>query len=59
MSSEFPSPIGGIPFPHDFAPALIFTILYALVVPLALWRMIAKSSRSLVILGATIFTVER
>ena len=55
----FPSPIGGIPFPHDFAPALVFTVLYALTVPVAAWRMIAKSSGSLVILGTVIITVER
>ncbi|KAH9913855.1 uncharacterized protein B0H18DRAFT_1147056 [Fomitopsis serialis] len=61
MSSEhkFPSPIGGIPFPHDFTPALIFTILYALTVPVAVWRMIDKRSRSLSYIGTVTFSVER
>ncbi|KZT64833.1 hypothetical protein DAEQUDRAFT_769333 [Daedalea quercina L-15889] len=60
MSSfKFPSPIGGIPFPHDFTPALLFTVLYAISVPFAIYRMVNKRSRTLIILGTVIFTVER
>ncbi|KAH9834394.1 uncharacterized protein C8Q71DRAFT_859397 [Rhodofomes roseus] len=57
--NKFPSPIGGIPFPHDFAPALFFTILYAVTVHVAAYRMISKRSRTLVLIATTIFCVER
>ncbi|KAH9916202.1 uncharacterized protein B0H18DRAFT_1124341 [Fomitopsis serialis] len=56
---KFPSPIGGIPFPHDFAPALFFTILYAITAPVGIYRMVNKRSRTLMILGTVIFSVER
>jgi len=56
---SFPSPIGGIPFPHDFAPALFFTILYAIVVPVGVYRLISKRSRTLAIAGTVVFMVER
>ncbi|KAH9916209.1 uncharacterized protein B0H18DRAFT_958911 [Fomitopsis serialis] len=55
----FPSPIGGIPFPHDFAPALLFTILYAIVVPVGIYRLISKRSRTLAIAGTVVFMIER
>ncbi|KAH9834393.1 uncharacterized protein C8Q71DRAFT_711396 [Rhodofomes roseus] len=55
----FPAPIGGVPFPHDFAPALIFTILYAIISPIGIWRMVDKRSRTLAILGNVIICIER
>ncbi|KAH9840256.1 uncharacterized protein C8Q71DRAFT_483287 [Rhodofomes roseus] len=59
LDHRFPSPIGGLPFPHDFLPALLFTILYALTGLVAAYRMMAGRSRTHVIIGTTIFTVER
>ena len=56
---EFPSPIGGVPLQFDFAPSVIASFLYALLVPIALWRIIRPTSRSGVLIGTTLFTIER
>ncbi|PCH43738.1 hypothetical protein WOLCODRAFT_18531 [Wolfiporia cocos MD-104 SS10] len=56
---EFPAPIGGVPFPLDFGPAVFFAVIYAICVPLVLFRLALPSSRTFVILGTMIFTVER
>ncbi|CAL1707061.1 unnamed protein product [Somion occarium] len=56
---RFPSPIGGVPFSLDFAPSIIFAILYGMLIPLALYRWISKSSRTLTLFGTTTFAIER
>ncbi|EMD37499.1 hypothetical protein CERSUDRAFT_136100 [Gelatoporia subvermispora B] len=56
---EFPSPVGGIPLSIDFAPSIIFAILYAAVLPLFAYRMINKTSRTYVLIGCLFFCVER
>lgn len=59
QSFRFPSPIGGVPFSLDFAPSIIFAILYGMLIPLALYRWISKSSRTLTLFGTTTFAIER
>ncbi|KAI0689142.1 hypothetical protein C8T65DRAFT_618977, partial [Cerioporus squamosus] len=56
---EFPSPIGGAPFPVDFAPSILFSVLHALLVPVFAWRMARSQTRHYVLIGALVFTIER
>ena len=56
---EFPSPIGGVPFQVDFFPSILFACLYALLVPVVLWRIIHPRSRNGVLIGTTLFSIER
>ncbi|TCD60128.1 hypothetical protein EIP91_010690 [Steccherinum ochraceum] len=61
MSSNFtfPSPIGGVPFSSDYAPSVLFAILYALLVPAIIWRLVSPRSRNFVLIGTIAFAVER
>ena len=56
---EFPSPVGGVPFPVDFAPSVLFACLYALTAPVALWRHIHPRSRNCVLIRTTLSSIER
>lgn len=55
----FPSPVGGVPFPEDYAPSILFAVLYALLVPLMFYRMLHKRSRNLLLVGSVVFAIER
>lgn len=55
----FPSPIGGVPFPSDFAPSIIFAILYGLLLPVLAYRIIDRKSRNALLIGTTAFAIER
>ncbi|KAH9935355.1 uncharacterized protein B0H18DRAFT_411374 [Fomitopsis serialis] len=57
--TKFPSPIGGVPNPHDLAPSVVFAVLYALTIPLAVYRLASKNSRNLFIIASVIFAAER
>ena len=61
MSStfKFPSPIGGVPFDLDFAPSILFAIVYAVAVVGALYRLIRRASSTTVVTGTFAFIVER
>ncbi|GAA5949479.1 hypothetical protein JCM3765_002675 [Sporobolomyces pararoseus] len=51
---------GGIPLKNqDFAASILFTIAYALSVPLLAWRIGRKSSRTLVLIRPAVFVVIR
>ncbi|KAI1791183.1 hypothetical protein LXA43DRAFT_444770 [Ganoderma leucocontextum] len=56
---EFPAPIGGVPYPLDFAPSILFAVLYGLMVPVVVFRMVHPRSRNGVLIGTTIFSIER
>ncbi|KAM5543025.1 hypothetical protein V8D89_003409 [Ganoderma adspersum] len=56
---EFPAPVGGVPFPLDFAPSILFAVLYGLMVPVVVYRMVHPRSRNGVLIGTTIFSIER
>ncbi|KAF8812921.1 hypothetical protein BYT27DRAFT_7158810 [Phlegmacium glaucopus] len=56
---EFPAPVGGTALPADFAPSILFAILYACLVPLMLYRMIDRRSRCILLIGTIPFSVER
>ncbi|RDB16755.1 hypothetical protein Hypma_002387 [Hypsizygus marmoreus] len=56
---KFPTPVGGTPFPSDFAPSVLFAALYGLLVPVMLYRMFHRSSRTILLFGSIPFSVER
>ncbi|KAF9476866.1 hypothetical protein BDN70DRAFT_881858 [Pholiota conissans] len=56
---NFPAPVGGTPFPIDFAPSLTFAVLYGALVPLMVYRMFNRRSRSILLLGTFLFSTER
>ena len=55
----FPAPIGGVPFDIDFAPSILFAVLYGLLAVLAVHRMLHPATRTLCILGVLSFVGER
>ncbi|RDX49335.1 hypothetical protein OH76DRAFT_1351148 [Lentinus brumalis] len=59
LTHEIPSPIGGVPFPIDFAPSVLFSILHALLIPIFVWRMAHPRTRTYLLIGMSIFTIER
>ena len=61
MSStfRFPSPIGGVPFDHDFVPSIIFAVAYAVVVVGAFYRLAKSASRTVVTFATLAFAIER
>ncbi|KAI0369014.1 hypothetical protein BV20DRAFT_980380 [Pilatotrama ljubarskyi] len=56
---EFPSPVGGVPLDVDFAPSILFSVLYALLVPVAIMRIINPRSRNMVLVGTLLFSTEQ
>ncbi|TBU42565.1 hypothetical protein BD309DRAFT_923309 [Dichomitus squalens] len=56
---EFPSLVGGVPLPVDFAPSILFACLYAVMLPVVFWRIIHPRSRSAALAGTTFFSIER
>ena len=56
---EFPSPVVGVPLPFDFDPAILFSIIHALLIPIALWRIVHSRSRTFVLIGTVLYIVER
>ena len=44
---KFPSPVGGVPFDLDFGPCIFFTVAYALVSILALYRLVVDQAADL------------
>ncbi|KAF5328866.1 hypothetical protein D9619_011724 [Psilocybe cf. subviscida] len=55
----FPAPIGGKIDNDDFAPSILFAVLYGLLLPLVAYRMLHRRSRTLLLLGSAIFAIER
>ncbi|KAI0758499.1 hypothetical protein BD413DRAFT_488700 [Trametes elegans] len=56
---SFPAPVGGAPLEVDFAPSILFAVLYAFLVPVAIYRAVNRRSRTAVYIGSTVFTIER
>lgn len=55
----FPSPVGGTILPIDFAPSLVVTILYGLLLPFFCYRLYDRKSRTLMMVGTFCFMVEQ
>ena len=56
---NFPAPIGGTSLPSDFAPSILFVVLYGLLVPLIMYRILDRRSRTILLIGSIIFSIER
>ena len=56
---EFPSPVGGLPLPSDFAPSVLFAILYALLLPLLVHRVLDRRYRNTLLINTSTFAIER
>lgn len=56
---EFPSPVGGVPFPADFAPSVVFAVLYSCLIPLLAYRVLDAKSRNTLVVGTAVFVIER
>jgi len=55
----FPAPVGGTVLPDDFAPSILFAVLYAVLAPLMLYRILGRRSRCTPLIGTITFSVER
>ena len=55
----FPAPIGGAPMDLDFAPSILYVVLYAFIVVLAVNRFARSSSRTFITFGSMAFAIER
>ncbi|KAI0669624.1 hypothetical protein C8Q78DRAFT_189491 [Trametes maxima] len=55
---EFPTPVGGAPISVDFAPSILFSALYGLLFPLAVYRAVRRDSRNTVLIGTLVFATE-
>ena len=56
---NFPAPVGGTVLPPDFAPSVLFAVLYGLLLPLLAYRMLDRRSRCTLLIGTMAFSVER
>ena len=50
QSSRIPTPIGGVSSSIDYAPSCLFVALYAVLIPVAIYRLCRKSSRNLILI---------
>ncbi|GJE94932.1 hypothetical protein PsYK624_111080 [Phanerochaete sordida] len=57
--AAFPSPLGGVPLPADFAPCVLFAVLYATTSCVGLWRMARTRTRCVFVALTLLFTIER
>ncbi|WVQ78763.1 hypothetical protein IAT38_000854 [Cryptococcus sp. DSM 104549] len=50
---------GGLPTSVDLAPSIVFLIIYALSIPIIVWRLVSKQHRTLVLLRPVLFLLCR
>lgn len=55
----FPSPVGGAPLSVDFAPSVVFVVLYGLLAPLILYRAFSPASRTTLLIATASFALGR
>jgi hypothetical protein len=55
----FPAPVGGVVYPPDYAPSILFATLYGFLVPLIIYRVLDKRSRTTMLIGTILFSIER
>ncbi|CCM06361.1 uncharacterized protein FIBRA_08618 [Fibroporia radiculosa] len=56
---KFPSPVGGVPFSHDFDPSIVFIVFFALCLPVAVYRLMNQQRRTYIIISVMFFCIER
>lgn len=61
MSStfDFPSPVGGVALSGDLGISIVFSVLYASLLPVGLIHFVNKRSRTLLSINSVLTTVER
>ena len=55
----FPSPVGGVSSNDDFAPSILFAVLFGLLVPITVFRYSKENSRTLILFGTFGSSAER
>jgi len=55
----FPSLVGGIILPYDLVPSVIFAAVYGLLLPVHIYRMVDRRTRTYVISQSLGFVIER
>ena len=55
----FQNILGGIPSHDDLAPSIVFTIAFALLLPVVIWRLVRPTTRSLVLIRPLIYILIR
>jgi len=55
----FPAPIGGTVLANDFAPSILFAVLYSTLMPLMFRRLWYRQFRCTLLIGTIIFSIER
>jgi len=50
---------GGFPTSKDFAPSIVFLVLYAITTPILIWRLVRRQDRTVVLIRPTIFVGMR
>ena len=56
---HFPSPVGGTPLPIDFAPSILFSVLFFLTLPVLIWRIVNPRTRTFVHVCTIAFSLEQ
>ncbi|KAF9491937.1 hypothetical protein BDN71DRAFT_1474525 [Pleurotus eryngii] len=57
---SFPAPIGGVTLrTHDLVPSIVFLVAYCCLIPVMLYRIIDKKSRTTIFIGTNAFVIER
>ena len=59
FNMTFPTPVGGTPLPVDFAPSVLFAVLYGILAPFAIFRFLQRRSRTTLLIGTLAFAIER
>lgn len=55
----FPTPVGGLILPSEFAACIVFCVLYGLLLPLVAYRIFNRRTRTILLLGTILFAIER
>ncbi|KAJ3504077.1 hypothetical protein NMY22_g18042 [Coprinellus aureogranulatus] len=55
----FPTPVGGLVLPSEFAACIIFCVLYGLLLPLVAYRIFNRRTRTFLLAGTISFSIER
>jgi len=55
----FPTPVGGAPFELDFAPSILFAVLYGLTCFTGIYRFAQPATRTFCTFGSLVLTTER
>lgn len=57
---SFPAPVGGVTLrTHDLVPSIVFLVAYGCLIPVMLYRIIDKKSRTTIFIGTNAFVIER